>query len=142
MTLHSVEAPVLVTHACTLCEYLRLYVQVSLAQAVHICADIRFYELLRSDLLTSGRNSLKVRVFGYHRVKPPAPSKLVPEAAGMCRNTSHIFHIIDDTAGWLSFGPIEKYLMFFMTSACARRTGAASQAFERMHNTLSHRVKT
>ncbi len=25
---------------------------------------------------------------------------------------------------------------------CARRTGAASQTFERMHNTLSHRVKT
>ena len=31
--------------------------------------------------------------------------------------------------------------MFFVSSACAR-TGAASQAFERMHSTLSHRVKT
>jgi hypothetical protein len=44
--------------------------------------------------------------------------------------------------GYLSFGPIENNIMFFVTSACARRTGAASQAFERMHNTLSHRVKT
>ncbi len=46
------------------------------------------------------------------------------------------------TAGCLSFGLIEKYLMFSVTFACARRTGAASQSFERMHNTLSHRVKT
>ena len=46
------------------------------------------------------------------------------------------------TVGCLSFGPIEKNVMIFVTSACARRTGAASQAFERMHNTLSHRVKT
>ncbi len=59
-----------------------LRAQVSLAQAVYICPDIRFYELLRSDLLTSGRNSLKVRVFGYHRVKAPAPSKLIAEATG------------------------------------------------------------
>jgi hypothetical protein len=29
-----------------------------------------------------------------------------------------------------------------MTSACVRRPGAASQAFELMHNTLSHGVKT
>ncbi len=41
------------------------------------------------------------------------------------------------TAVCLSFGPIKKYFTFFVTSACA-----ASQAFERMHNTLSHRVKT
>jgi hypothetical protein len=46
------------------------------------------------------------------------------------------------TTGYLSFGPIAKYVMFFVTSARARRPGAASQAFERMHNTLSHRVKT
>ncbi len=62
------------------------------------------------------------------------------------------------TAVCLSFGPIEKYFMFSVTLACARRTGAAvrverrrasrsdtraaSQAFERMHNTLSHRVKS
>jgi hypothetical protein len=32
-----------------------------------------------------------------------------------------------------------KVFMVFVTSARARRTGAASQAFERMHNTLSHR---
>jgi hypothetical protein len=44
-------------------------------------------------------------------------------------------------AGYLSSVPIEKYYVF-ATTACARRTGAASQAFERMHNTLSHRVKT
>ena len=42
------------------------------------------------------------------------------------------------TAGYPSFGPID----FFFTSACARRTGAASQVFECMHNTLTHRVKT
>ena len=46
------------------------------------------------------------------------------------------------TAGYLSFGPIEKYMMLSVTSACARRTGAASQAFECMHNTLSHGSKT
>jgi hypothetical protein len=43
--------------------------------------------------------------------------------------------------GYLRLGSIEN-IMFFVTSACARRTGAASQAFERMHNTLSHRSKT
>ena len=42
------------------------------------------------------------------------------------------------TMGHLSFGSIE----LFVTSACARRTGATSQAFERMHNTLSHWAKT
>jgi hypothetical protein len=46
------------------------------------------------------------------------------------------------TAGCLSFGPIDKIFLFSVTLACARRPGAASQAFERMHNTLSHRVKT
>ena len=30
------------------------------------------------------------------------------------------------TAVCLSFGPIEKYFMFSVTSACARRTGAAA----------------
>ena len=43
--------------------------------------------------------------------------------------------------GDLSFGPIEEYYVF-VTSACTTKTGAASQAFERMHNTLSHRSKT
>ena len=43
---------------------------------------------------------------------------------------------------YLSFGPIEKNIMFFVTSACARRTGVASQASERMQDTLSHRLKT
>ena len=32
--------------------------------------------------------------------------------------------------------------MSFVTSVYAKRTGEASQAFERMHNTLSHRVNT
>ncbi len=41
-----------------------------------------------------------------------------------------------------TFGPIGKTIMLFVTSACARRTRAASQAFERMHNTLIHRSKT
>jgi hypothetical protein len=45
-------------------------------------------------------------------------------------------------AGYLRFGPIENKYCVFVTLACARRTGAASQAFERMHNTLSHRSKT
>ena len=35
------------------------------------------------------------------------------------------------TAVCLSFGPIEKYLMFFVTSACARRTGAAARVERR-----------
>jgi hypothetical protein len=41
------------------------------------------------------------------------------------------------TAGYQSLGPMENIKMFFVTSACA-----ASQGFERMHSTLSHRVKT
>jgi hypothetical protein len=49
----------------------------------------------------------------------------------------------DRTLRCLSFGPNEGNIMFSVTFACARRTGAAArQAFERMHNTLSHRVKT
>ena len=40
------------------------------------------------------------------------------------------------------YHPLKKYFMFSVTSACARRTGVASQAFERMHSTLSHRSKT
>ena len=43
------------------------------------------------------------------------------------------------TMGYLSCGPIEVY---FVTSACARRTGVASQAYECMHNTLNHRGNT
>jgi hypothetical protein len=50
--------------------------------------------------------------------------------------------LLVSTSGYLSCGPTEKNIMFSVTSACARRTGVASQAFERMHNTLSHRVKT
>ena len=45
------------------------------------------------------------------------------------------------TAECLRFGHIEK-IFVFVTSACARRTGVASQAFECMHNTLSHSSKT
>ncbi len=45
------------------------------------------------------------------------------------------------TIRYLSFGPIKKINYVFVTSACARRTGAASQAFERMHNTLRVRVR-
>ncbi len=51
-------------------------------------------------------------------------------------------NITTPTVGYQSFGPIENNIMVFVTSACARRTGAASQAFERMHNTLRHRSKT
>ncbi len=65
--------------------------------------------------------------------------------AGLCstRAAAPVFlaHTVV-TVGYLSFGPIEKYIMFLVTSACARRTRAASQAFERMHDTLSRRVKT
>ena len=35
------------------------------------------------------------------------------------------------TAGYLSFGPIEQNIMFFVTSACARRTGAAARVERR-----------
>ena len=52
------------------------------------------------------------------------------------RGTAGMYH------GYLSFGPIDKIFMFSVTFACARRTGAASHAFERMHNTLSHGSKT
>ncbi len=47
-----------------------------------------------------------------------------------------------DTVGYLNFGRIEKRIRFFVTSACSRRTGAASQSFERMHKLLSHRHNT
>ncbi len=46
------------------------------------------------------------------------------------------------TVGFLRFWPIEINIIFLVISACVRRPGAASQAFERMHNTLSHRVNT
>ncbi len=49
---------------------------------------------------------------------------------------------VNSTVGYLSFELIEKNTMVFVTSVRARRTGAASQAFERMHNTLSHKMKT
>jgi hypothetical protein len=45
-------------------------------------------------------------------------------------------------AAYLSSGPIENNIMVFVTSACARRTGVACQAFERRRSTLNHRVKS
>ena len=52
----------------------------SIAQAAIICSEQRFFELLRKELLVAGRNSLKARVFAYHRVRPPTPPKLIPES--------------------------------------------------------------
>ncbi len=46
------------------------------------------------------------------------------------------------TVGYLSFVPIEKILCFCDLSVREKAWRAASQAFERMHNTLSHWVKT
>ena len=46
------------------------------------------------------------------------------------------------TVGHLSVEPIEKNVVFFVTSVCARRPGVASQAFECMRSTLSHTSKT
>ena len=46
------------------------------------------------------------------------------------------------STGYLSIGPIEIVYYVFVASPCARRTGAGSQAFERMHNTLRHRSNT
>jgi hypothetical protein len=40
-------------------------------------------------------------------------------------------HVAIVTAGYLSFGPIEKYFMFSVTLACARRTGAAARVERR-----------
>ncbi len=37
----------------------------------------------------------------------------------------------ETTVGYLSFGPIENNIMFFVTSACARRTGAAARVERR-----------
>lgn len=54
----------------------------SIAQAALICSEGRFYELLRSELLVAGRESLKARVFAYHRVRPPTPPKTIPTHAG------------------------------------------------------------
>jgi hypothetical protein len=42
-------------------------------------SDNRFYELLRAELLVTGREALKVRVMAYHRIRPPTPPKLIPE---------------------------------------------------------------
>ena len=44
--------------------------------------------------------------------------------------------------GCLSFGPIETVYYVFCDISVRERTGAASQAFQRMHNTLRHRVKS
>ncbi len=38
----------------------------------------------------------------------------------------HVAHAVV-TVGYLRFGPIEENIMFFVTSACARRTGAAAR---------------
>ena len=35
----------------------------------------------------------------------------------------------NDAMGYLRIGPIEKNIKFVVTSACARKTGAASQGF-------------
>ncbi len=46
------------------------------------------------------------------------------------------------TVGYLSFGPIEKNYIFCDLSVREKDWRAASQAFECMHNTLSHRLRT
>ena len=38
--------------------------------------------------------------------------------------------------------PLCQFSSVVVISVCAKRTGAVSQAFERMHNTLSYKVKT
>ncbi len=73
-------------------------------------------------------------------IEPPAytNSHAMAESASVC--------MLDWLTTYLptfwTVGPSEKHIMFSVTSACIRRTGAASQAFERMRNTLSRRVKT
>ena len=51
-------------------------------------------------------------------------------------NTLMTYLRVNSTAG------VPKSWTHLVTSACAKRTGVASQVFERMHNTLSLRVKT
>jgi hypothetical protein len=77
---------------------------------------------------------LNMEIVGWPSAVPYAPAALFAFASGI--------YIVRIPVGYLSLGPIENKMMVFVTSACARRTGAASQAFERMHNTLSHMPKT
>jgi hypothetical protein len=49
---------------------------------------------------------------------------------GSCRS-QNTCHDNGSTVGYLSFGPIEKYFMFSVTLACARRTGAAAHVERR-----------
>ena len=43
----------------------------------------------------------------------------------------HLPNCTHGTAGYLRFGPIERIFLFFMTSACARRIGAAARMEQR-----------
>ncbi len=54
----------------------------------------------------------------------------------------HSRGLIHGTVGYLSFGPIEKILLFCDLCVREKNWRAASQAFERMHSTLSHRSKS
>ena len=50
-----------------------------MAQARLIAPLPRFFELLRQELVVAGRVAIRASVLGYHRVKPPAASTLIPE---------------------------------------------------------------
>jgi GTPase SAR1 family protein len=52
-----------------------------------------------------------------------------------------LLFIFYHAVGCLSFGPIGKNSIFYLGGR-EKAWRAASQAFERMHNTLSHMVKT
>ncbi len=92
-----------------------------------------------------------VRMVGYSLlVSAPLYNYRVSEGvfligtAYLMRNLAPIHPLIEGlaaTKGYLSLGQFEKYYVF-VTSVCARRTSAASWAFEHMHSTLSHRSKT
>ena len=120
---HAVMRHYLVLAACRLCQLRKC-----------VCStppDLRNW-MHRKQYIPNSRLECLLMRLQRQQIHFALHSTRTTQAKGMVRKA---------TAGYLiSFGPIEKYIMLFVTPVCARKPGAASQAFERMHNTMSHRV--
>ncbi len=51
----------------------------------------------------------------------------VLKAAAAANGSADIIEALREVGVYLSFGPMEKQIMFFVTSVCARRPGAAAR---------------
>ncbi len=79
----------------------------------------------------------RIRRFGIVSIRPRSSNRLPPSTERQLKYVSTCIsgamrHELYETSqlpwGYLSFGPIVKYdIMFFVTSACARRTGASAR---------------